>query len=172
VTAHGRRDTPAPSGPGPSVRLTVVDAALREAVLELAPARDQEPFSGAARDSLPEAERDPQRLPVAILADGRPVGFFVLDQAGHESIADSTAVLLRAFFVDARWQRQGFAAAALKLLPGFVHSRMPHVSTVVLTVNTRNVAALKAYLRGGFRDTRELDHSGSLGPQHVLHLSL
>lgn len=157
---------------GLAVELALVAVDMRDALLDLAPAPEQVRFSGTARETLAEAERDPRRRPVAIIADGRPVGLFVLDEAGHPSVAASGGVLLRAFFVDARWQRRGVAKSAVQMLPAFVRSHLPGAPCVVLTVNARNTPALRAYLSGGFEDTGQLDHSGPLGPQHVLRLTV
>lgn len=143
--------------------LSPVTAALRDAVLALAPGPDQEVFSGRAADTLPAAEADPSRHPVALLdGSGCPVGFFVLDETGH--------LLLRAFFVDAAHQRRGHAGRALAALPAYVRERFPQATSVSLTVNVRNVVAYAAYLRGGFVDDGELYLGGPAGPQHVLRL--
>src|SRR3954469_23336241 len=55
------------------VRLVPVAAGLRERLLKLAPRPGQERFSGALAETLPVAEADPEREPVAILAAGEPV---------------------------------------------------------------------------------------------------
>jgi RimJ/RimL family protein N-acetyltransferase len=141
-------------------------------VLRLAPRPDQEPWSGAAARTLPEAEAHPDRTPVAIVADDRPVGFFVLDvgQDMRDGLGQPTAIGLRAFFVDRRHQRRGIGRAALAALPAFIRRHFPACTGVVLTVNVDNTAALGAYLGAGFRDTGRLFQGGRLGPQHVLLL--
>ncbi len=149
-----------------------VTSVLREAVLALAPTPEQQPWSGAAVETLPAAEADPGRHPFAILDEqGRAAGFFVLDEA--PSPADPSAdLVLRAFFVDRAHQRRGLGGRALTALPDLVTRRLPHARTVVLTVNVRNQVARGLYLRHGFTDDGELYLGGSAGPQHVLRLVL
>ena len=149
------------------VQLVRVTPSLRAAVLGLAPHPEQEPYSGRAEQTLPVAEQDPARTPYAIVLAGEPVGFFVLDTTPSES-----ELLLRAFFVDARWQGRGVASAALRGLPALVRRERPTARAVVLTVNVRNPLARSVYLSGGFVDDGELYLGGALGPQHVLRLDL
>jgi GNAT superfamily N-acetyltransferase len=138
----------------------VEDDALRERVLALAPRRDQEGYSGVPRHTLADAERR-GALPVAIMADGEPVGFFVLDPAGVPGGQGIRAsVGLRAFFVDARFQGRGIGGAALA------------ARAVVLTVNVGNHIARRTYLRAGFRDTGSVHLGGPLGAQQVLVLDV
>ena len=156
------------------VELRTVDARLRAEVLSLEPAPGQARFSGVARDTLPAAERHRTRHPVAILRDALPVGFFALD---HDDpicayTAPEASVALRAFFVDARWQREGIASAALRALPAFVAPLHPGAGCVVLTVNVSNPVAVRLYERAGFVDTERLHLGGTSGPQHVLVLPL
>jgi RimJ/RimL family protein N-acetyltransferase len=144
---------------------------LREAALRLAPLPEQERFSGRADQTLPLAERDPARTPYVLVEDDVPLAFLVLDRTPPAS-APSADLLLRAFFVDAAAQRRGVATRAVALLPDVVRRDFPDVQTVVLTVNVANPVARALYLRGGFVDRGELDLTGSIGPQHVLHLEL
>ncbi len=156
-----------------SVALALVGPVLREAVLALAPAPDQVRWCGLPAETLPAAEADPERLPVAILAGGAPAGFFVLHRGpGARPLAPPPGtVLLRAFFVDARAQGRGVAAGALAALPAFARAHLPGAEAIVLGVNQRNPAARRAYERAGFAATGALHH-GELGPQDVLRLEL
>ena len=147
------------------------DGPLRDAVLRLVPRPDQEEFSGRADQTLPLAERDPARHPYAVVEDGVPVGFFILDQTPPE-FDPSADLLLRAFFVDASAQGRGVARRAVAALPGLVRRDFPAARSVVLSVNVRNPAARSVYLRGGFVDDGELYLGGSAGPQHVMRLDL
>jgi ribosomal protein S18 acetylase RimI-like enzyme len=179
AAATGRAATGAPAtGAGAAARAPVTLAAvtpqLRAAVLALAPHPTQERFSGRAAQTLPLAERDPHRLPVAVLAGDEPVGFFVLDDGpGLVSLAsDPRAIALRAFYIDRRHQGRGAGSAALRALPAFVRAHWPQATSVVLTVNVTNPPAIRTYQRAGFRDTGRMDLRGSEGPQHVLELDL
>jgi RimJ/RimL family protein N-acetyltransferase len=156
------------------VRLAAVAPELREAMLRLAPHPDQERFAGRLADTLPAAEADPDRTPVAIVADGAPVGFFVLHRGPAAGILAPEArdVLLRAFLVDTRFQGRGIATRALAALPQFVAAQMPGIRRIVLSVNVGNPVAIRTYQRAGFADTGALYHGGASGPQHVFELWL
>jgi RimJ/RimL family protein N-acetyltransferase len=158
-------------GNSAAVRLAVVTDDLRDAVLALRPRPGQELFSGVAASTLPPAEADPHRTPFAVLADGEPVGFGVLDRVGYlaELVDDvDRAVLLRAFYLDAGAQGRGLGTSAVRALPTLVREQLPGAELLVLTVNERNPAAVRAYLRGGFVDTGARYLGGGAGPQHVL----
>jgi RimJ/RimL family protein N-acetyltransferase len=156
------------------VRLATVSPDLREALLRLAPQPEQERFAGRLTETLPAAEADPERMPVAILADDEPAGFFVLHRGPAAGVLapERRDVLLRAFLVDAGFQGRGIATAALGVLPGFVAQRLPGIRRIVLSVNVRNPVAIRTYLRAGFADTGALYHGGMAGPQHVFELWL
>jgi GNAT superfamily N-acetyltransferase len=157
-----------------TVSLTLVTPELRARVLALAPLPEQEPFSGAARDTLPVAERTPGRVPVVALDDGEPFGYLMLDQ-GPEVTAyapGDDVVGVRGVYVDAASQGQGLGTAMLRALPAFARALYPAAGRLSLTVNVSNSPAVRAYLRAGFVDTGRLYHGGRLGAQHVLDLSL
>jgi RimJ/RimL family protein N-acetyltransferase len=156
------------------VTLAIVDAALAPAVLRLRPQPEQARYSGLPGNTLPPAMANDSSEPVAILDDGVPVGFFVLDRDPvFGQVADAPDTLgVRAFFVDRRHQGRGVGTAALRALAPFVAARHPDVRHLALTVNVRNPVAVRAYKRAGFEDTGRLDHSGAHGPQHVLRLAL
>lgn len=156
------------------VTLRTVDETLRDAVLDLAPGPGQERFSGAAANTLPAAELHRTRCAVAILREARPVGFLALDDADPICAygAPQPSVALRAFFVDARFQRRGIAAAALGRLPAFVTAQYPKARSMVLTVNVSNPVATALYQRAGYVDTGRVHVGGTAGPQHVLVLGL
>jgi ribosomal protein S18 acetylase RimI-like enzyme len=157
-----------------SITLSEVTPALRPLVLALAPLPEQEPFSGAARDTLPAAELAPGRVGVTALQDGVPFGFLMLD-VGPEVRAyapQDGVVGVRGVYVDAGSQGRGLGTAMLRALPSFAGARHPDATYLSLTVNVTNHRAIRTYLRAGFTDTGRLYHGGRLGPQHVLELSL
>jgi RimJ/RimL family protein N-acetyltransferase len=156
------------------VVLTEVTPELRQRVLRLAPLPEQVQYSGAARDTLPMAERNADRIPVtAIDPDGEPVAFLVLDVGPTMPAVHEPGVIgVRGFFVAAGHQGAGLGVAVLRALPAFVRERYPAAERIALTVNVRNERAVRAYLRAGFRDTGREYAGGRLGPQHVLELDL
>jgi RimJ/RimL family protein N-acetyltransferase len=156
------------------VRLAPVAPELRARLLALGARPDQERFAGRLADTLPAAEADPDRTPVAILADGEPAGFFVLHRGPAAGVLapEPRDVLLRAFLVDAAFQGRGIATRALAALPDFVAATLPGIHRIVLSVNVRNPVAIRTYRRAGFADTGALYHGGASGPQHVFELWL
>ncbi|WP_342438797.1 GNAT family protein [Paenibacillus sp. FSL L8-0436] len=158
----------------PPVRLTLYEEKLREGLLAFQLPAEQAEFTGLPEETIDGALQDEGKVPVVIMAGEKPVGFFILHTGAD--IADfyhhwSEALLLRAFLVDYASQGQGFAKAAMALLPGFVRIHFPAVREVVLAVNERNLPAGNLYLRAGFRDYG-LRRSGAKGSQMILQYSL
>jgi RimJ/RimL family protein N-acetyltransferase len=156
------------------MRLTEVTDELRERVLELAPRRDQQPYSGRARDTIGLVRDTTVRRAVTGLDDdGVPVGFLILD-TGPSMIAVHRpgTVGVRGFYVDAAAQGRGHGTAMLLALPDYVREHYPQAQRIALTVNTQNAPARRAYLRAGFVDTGRIYRGGALGPQHVLERAL
>jgi RimJ/RimL family protein N-acetyltransferase len=157
-----------------TVTLSEVTPALRAQVMALAPLPEQEPFSGAARDTLPAAELAPGRVGVVALADGVPFGFLMLDVGPEVRVyAPGDGVVgVRGVYVDAASQGRGLGTEMLRALPPFARERYPGATRLALTVNTSNPRAIRVYLRSGFIDTGRFYYGGRLGPQHVLELAL
>lgn len=158
-----------------AIRVVPVVPALREALLRLRVTAPQRDFVSDIAPSLDDAERCPGSTPMAILRNEAPIGYYRIE-ANAASIAerdyDRPALGLRSFFIDDRWQRQGFASRALTAAMGDLATRFPEARLLVLLVNQRNLAALRLYLRAHFVDTGELYHGGRSGPQHLLWRAL
>lgn len=155
----------------PLVHVVPVDEALRPAVLALAVHSDQLPFVGYASDSLADVAVCPGSDALALLHGDVVVGYVRIDRRaaalGNHPLAEG-AVALRSFLIDIAWQGRGLGGAALEAIRAWVAARHPDRERIVLTVNVRNEAAVRAYLRAGYRDSGGLYHGGSAGPQHVL----
>jgi diamine N-acetyltransferase len=97
-------------------------------------------------------------LPLAIsarderLPDGALVGFVMLAY-GTE---DAEVCSIFHFFLDARYQRHGYAGAALRALLALIRERLPRCSTIQLTVHPENERAQRLYRDAGFRATGDL----------------
>lgn len=59
------------------------------------------------------------------------------------------------FFIDQRFQGQGYGGAALRLLLQSVRERYPHCQVISLTVHPENRVARRLYATAGFRPTGE-----------------
>ncbi|GAB2574068.1 GNAT family N-acetyltransferase [Dyella jejuensis] len=159
----------------PVIRVAPVTAELRPALLQLRVTEAQRDFVGDIEPSLTDAECCPGSLPMTILRDDGPVGYYRIELhpgtiAGREF--DLPALGLRTFFIDHRWQGQGIATSALNVAVDDVAERFPQARLLVLLVNGRNLAALRLYLRARFVDTGQLYHGGRSGPQHLLWRAL
>lgn len=112
--------------------------------------------------------------PYAIYADGRAVGFFLLnfDPRTTAHYRAPQGVGLEGFVIDLAEQGKGYGPAALGALGAFLREAHPEVLEVNLTVNCANTAAIRAYLKAGFEDTGRLYEGGRSGPQHIFRLPL
>lgn len=105
---------------------------------------------------------------------GQIVGFFGIDPdypAAHD-FAPEGAIGLRMFSVDQAHQGRGVASAACARLRPYLAHHYPAAPACYLTVNHRNPAARRAYLKGGFADTGADYLGGGAGPQHIMRLDL
>lgn len=155
--------------PIPRVRLARLDGdsprvrELRGAVLRHRLGPGQNRFAPPAAHTLPRADADPYRVPFAVVYRDRAVGFGILDRAGPlREITDDPvgAVLLRAFYIDFRWQGRGLGRAACAALPSLVRSVAPAATALLLTVDRDNHAARRTYLASGFTDTGRVHSDG------------
>lgn len=83
--------------------------------------------------------------------EGEPVGFAMLAYT-PESADD---YWLFHFFIDQRFQGQGYGALALQQLIALVRATHPHSRSLQLTVHPENARAQRLYARAGFRPTGE-----------------
>ncbi|MFC3418034.1 GNAT family N-acetyltransferase [Salinicoccus hispanicus] len=92
---------------------------------------------------------------IVILADDRPVGFFLLISSyrfeGYTT--NQHAMLLTSFSINHKEQGKGRAKQALNKLKAFVQEEFPDCSEIVLSVNLKNTAARILYEKTGFQDT-------------------
>jgi RimJ/RimL family protein N-acetyltransferase len=157
-----------------SLRVEPVNESTRDAVLALEVLPEQIPLSGLPSETLPLAESDPCRIPMAVLESNRVIGFFALcwgEQVAHCASRANT-IGFRSYLIDASEQGKGYGTAVFSVLREYLLEHHPECTELNLTVNTKNPRAYRAYLRAGFKDFGKLYHGGAFGPQHVLRLPL
>jgi len=116
------------------------------------------------------SKEDPSYHPVLVMEKGELVTFFVLHGAlGRARYSDNPrAILLRSLSTDQRFQRQGYAKAAMQFIPDFVRANYPNMNEIVLAVNIRNQAAQSLYKACGYVDkgVRQMGKNGELVIMH------
>ena len=162
------------SRPGevPAVTLRPMTDADRDAMLRLRLAPGQEryvsPIDQILEDRLPAEDFH------LIVEAASVVGSFSIDRdyARRHDFCLPDELGLLGFQVDGRQQGRGIGHAACARLGAYLSHHYPDRSSVVLTVNCRNVAAQRLYLSSGFEDTGELYHGGRSGPQHIYRMPI
>ncbi len=155
------------------VTITVcrVSPVLAPQVRRLRAAPEQAPFVGDTAVNLQDAQNDPRSEAMAVLADGRAIGFYRLDFAPDaiaERVFDEASVGLRAFLIDAAHQDKGYGARAIEAMCADLRHRHLDRTLLALSVNCRNAAAIAVYTRAGFVESGPLYPYGGVGPQYVL----
>ena len=136
---------------------------------------EQAAYVGNMAFNLLDAENDPASEPMAILANGRVIGYYRLDFAPRAVIGRSLGlphVGIRAFCIDHAQQGHGHGRHAVSAMARDVLRRHPERKLVVLAVHVRNRAAVSTYQRGGFVMSGQIIPGGRAGPQYVMWLSL
>ena len=148
-----------------------VDTATRAAVLTLNVHPVQEQFAGQMPSALLAAENDSASEAMAIVIGLQVIGFYRLD-FGPVAICGRDfgrpSVGLKSFFVAAAWQGRGLGTRALRAVLDDLKVRHADLELLALSVNLRNPAARRLYLKAGFVDHGELYLSGAAGPQYVM----
>ncbi|WP_332871678.1 GNAT family N-acetyltransferase [Exiguobacterium flavidum] len=129
---------------------------------------EQLQYSAYPTQVVSDALEDPDKFPVVIKNGEDVVGFFILHKNPPKTHrTDDKSILLRAFSIDARHQKQGYAKEAMLQLPDFVRANFPEMTAITLAVNKKNIAAKSLYFKTGFFDTLQ-SVSGPIGEQHIL----
>ncbi|MGC1550898.1 MAG: GNAT family N-acetyltransferase [Rhodanobacter sp.] len=155
----------------PAIRVTPVDASLSAALLNLRVQPTQQNFVGSIVDLLADAAARPSCEAMAILYGENAIGFYRIEPNARSVTGrdfELPTLGLRAFFLDAHWQGQGWGAKALDALLTDLAVRHPQARRLVLTVHACNAPALALYGHAGFVDSGERYHGGHAGPQHLL----
>lgn len=129
---------------------------------------DQILFSGTVAQAF-EAKEDGVDFH-AILTEDTPIGFFKIDRT--YGIAKENELGLRGFMIDRHHQGKGYATQAVRALAGYVPRHYPQCSSLALTVDMQNTAAIACYRMGGFTITGQTYFGGLFGPQIVMRMSI
>ena len=102
------------------------------------------------------------------------VGFFKIDHKYPRTydFARPGDLGLRAFMIDHACQGRGIGSRSMAQIGGYLRSLYPEAQALVLTVNLRNAAAIRAYAKAGLEDTGDIYSGGIAGPQHIMRLPL
>ncbi|WP_125764036.1 GNAT family N-acetyltransferase [Companilactobacillus hulinensis] len=112
--------------------------------------------------------------PIMILNDDQLVGCFCLHvKDGPLAYGGDyeTDILVRAFSIDVRFRRNGYALAALLELSDFVKDNYSSIERIILAVNHDNIAAQALYSKAGFVDTGKRTDS-HLGKIYIFNKSV
>ncbi|WP_100009821.1 GNAT family N-acetyltransferase [Lentibacillus sediminis] len=134
---------------------------------------EQMAYTSLPLDAIKKCEEEAGRIPVVILSDDEPAGFFVLH--GWEGVKvyseNKRAILVRGYSINPIFQGKGIAKSSLSALDSFVQTHFPDKNEIILAVNHGNKAAQYVYKKGGFVDKGKRV-MGRKGEQFILHKEL
>ncbi|WP_194842602.1 GNAT family N-acetyltransferase [Endozoicomonas sp. OPT23] len=141
-----------------------------KAIRQLSVIEEQLPFVGRIEDILAAGGIDDH---FHIICDENDVvGFFNIDLGFHKKMDNLSEqdLGLRSFFIDKNFQGRGYGLKAVMLFKDYLQENYCSFSAMALTVNCKNIPAIRCYEKGGFEDTDKLYLGGLAGPQHVMRL--
>ena len=131
----------------------------------------QAQYVGNTAFNLQDAENDPLSEPMAILSNGRVIGFYRLDFAPHAVLGRSLGTPhagIRAFCNDHHEQGRGHGIRAVTALADDLRKRHPDRRLLALVVHASNRIGIATYKRAGFIHNGEYVPGGRAGPQLVM----
>ena len=114
-------------------------------------------------------DSDPEKIPMTILFNDLPVGYFVLD-FGKDKLTlteNKKSILIRSVSLNPLFQGKRIAKEAFHKISEFANENFPEYNELVLTVNFRNEKAHQLYLKTNFIDEGKTAENRN-GPQHIL----
>ncbi len=142
-----------------TIRLKEITRANWRDALTLSVRSEQQRFvadySPVAAIALAKAYIRPDGLiwvPYAIYADAIMVGFTMLAYEPDSS----DQYWIYHFFIDQRYQGQGYGTEALKVLITMIQNSFCTCQTIQVTAHPENILAHKLYTRGGFNPTGQM----------------
>lgn len=142
-----------------------------DAVAHLRLDAEQERFAGGKLGEIfgqMETGRSSLEIPMAIVADGSVVGFFVLRQPpASPSWAHPSCASLHYLRIGLEFQGRGYARQAMELTIDWIRDHRPLADRLMLAVNEQNLAARRLYASCGFSETGST-FEGYIGRQLIL----
>ncbi|GAA4133402.1 GNAT family N-acetyltransferase [Aminobacter aganoensis] len=131
----------------------------------------QERFAGGKLGEIfgkLQAARSPAETPIAVVADGAVVGFFILRQPpASPAWAPASAVSLHNLRIGVSFQGRGYARQAMEATVDWIRDHRPLADRLMLAVNELNLPALQLYASCNFFGTGTT-LEGPIGRQLVL----
>ncbi len=125
----------------------------QERVRRLAIAPRQVEYAGSTANAVAACDDgDPKQVVgLALRVDGAIVGFVVVKRrdAAPDWAGPGTAVI-SALRVDVAHQGRGIGSASLAAIAGWVRQHWTSATSIALTVDEENVAAIRAYAKAGW----------------------
>lgn len=150
------------------IKVRLLEESDIASVLKIKLKEEQVKFSATAEDFLASGNKT-QHLHV-IEYQSKIIGFFRLDIACPSSykFCPDNALVLRKLAIDINHQGRGLGTQAAKTVLPYVSGKYPWITSLYLTVNTKNVNAKACYLKADYKDTGEQYLGGEFGPQDIM----
>lgn len=121
------------------------------AIFALKVAPGQENFVATNIYSLAQARVYGQATPLAIYAEGTPVGFVMYVPEDAETFS------IWRYMIGAEHQQKGYGRAALKVVLDRIRAENPQCRAILLSYEPSNTVAARLYASFGFVETGEFD---------------
>ncbi|GIL05789.1 MAG: hypothetical protein BroJett031_23090 [Betaproteobacteria bacterium] len=111
-------------------------------------------YAGSIESSLAQCEGSTNELVGLAIVYGQAVVGFLLLKCGSKAPQWSSphSVVISALRIGEQYQGRGYGRQALLALPRWVEQYWPAMRTVSLSVDEENEAAIRSYLRAGWKD--------------------
>lgn len=149
-----------------------LDTALESDILNIQADNEQVAFSASPHVFLENMVDG--LLPFVIFKDRKVIGYFKLDTllSQKQNYCPANSIGLCTLLIDKKMQGKGVGTQSLISTVEYVKAHFKQYDYLYLTVNCKNLAAYRCYLKAGFEDTGQLYLGGPVGPQHIMRVSL